>query len=92
MNKGGYSGIGMLPVYVGFTTLLIALIPVLGPLASFLLVLFASMSTAIFSQTYFSRERSNQSRFDVWRESKKSIKTVTKRNPFYIPRALRHNS
>ena len=121
MNKGGYSGIGMLPVYAGFTTLLIAIMPVLGPVVSFILVLFGSMFTAVITVKYFRRERitdheayynaiyemqsthdyvkntsdyrvTTPSRFDAWRESKKSKKTVTKRNLFYIPRALRHSS
>lgn len=48
---------GMLPVYAGFTTLLIALIPVFGVLASFVLVLLTSMSTAIITVKYFRRER-----------------------------------
>lgn len=121
MNKGGYSGIGMLPVYAGFTTLLIAIIPVFGLLASFILVFFASMSTAVIAVKYFRRERitdhdayynaiyelqstrdyvkntskyivTTPSRFDVWRDMRKSKKAAKKRTLFYAPRIIRHVS
>ena len=121
MNKGGYSGVGMLPVYAGFTTLLIALIPVFGLLASFILVFFASMSTAVIAVKYFRRERitdhdayykaiyemqgtqdyvkntgkyivTTPSRFDAWRETRKSKNATKKRTLFYTPRIIRHVS